>query len=156
MSDIHRSRRARPGCPVSQVRDKLRRAGVRPTLQRVSLGWLLLGKGDRHVTAEMLFEEAQKARVPTSLAPVYNSLKQFTEVGLVRQIAADGRKSYFDTDLTDHHHFLVQGEGQIIDIPCASLSVSGLPATPAGYVVERVEVVVRLRRFPLRTSSQRE
>ena len=98
----------------------------------------------------MLFEEAQKARVPASLATVYNSLKQFTEVGLVRQIAADGRKSYFDTDLTDHHHFLVQGEGEIIDIPCASLSVSGLPATPAGYVVKRVEVVVQLRRFPSR------
>jgi Fur family iron response transcriptional regulator len=138
------------------VKGKLRQAGLRPTLQRVSLGWLLLGKGDRHVTAEMLFEEAQKARVPVSLATVYNTLKQFTETGLVRQIAVDGRKSYFDTDLTDHHHFLVQGEGKVIDIPCASMSVIGLPAAPVGYEVERVEVVVRLRRAPSQTSSELE
>ena len=153
MSDISWTRRARPGCPVSQVKDRLRQAGLRPTLQRISLGWLLLGKGDRHVTAEMLFEEAQKARVPVSLATVYNTLKQFTETGLVRQIAVDGRKSYFDTGLTDHHHFLIQGEGKVIDIPCASMSVTGLPAAPAGYEVERVEVVVRLRRAPSQTSS---
>jgi len=156
MSDNSSTRRDRPGCPVSQVKDKLRQAGLRPTLQRVSLGWLLLGKGDRHVTAEMLFEEARKARVPVSLATVYNTLKQFTETGLVRQIAADGRRSYFDTDLTDHHHFLIQGEEKIIDIPCSSMSVTGLPATPAGYEVERVEVVVRLRRVPSQTSSEPE
>jgi Fur family iron response transcriptional regulator len=94
----------------------------------------------------MLFEEARKARVSVSLATVYNTLKQFTETGLVRQIAVDGRKSYFDTDLTDHHHFLIQSEEKVIDIPCSSMSVIGLPAAPAGYEVERVEVVVRLRR----------
>src|SRR3712207_5765612 len=77
----------RKGCPFSDLRDKLRRVGLRPTRQRVSLGWLLFGKGDRHVTAEMLYDEAMRARVPVSLATVYNTLHQFTEAGLLRQLA---------------------------------------------------------------------
>src|SRR3954469_6165049 len=75
----------RRGCPVSDLRDKLRRVGLRPTRQRVSLGWILFGKGNRHITAEVLYEEAMRARVPVSLATVYNTLHQFTEVGLLRQ-----------------------------------------------------------------------
>src|SRR3712207_8510077 len=69
----------RKGCPLSELRDKLRRVGLRPTRQRVSLGWLLFGKGDRHITAELLYDEATRARVPVSLATVYNTLHQFTE-----------------------------------------------------------------------------
>jgi Fur family transcriptional regulator, iron response regulator len=45
----------RKGCPLSNLRDRLRRVGLRPTRQRISLGWLLFGKGDRHITAEMLY-----------------------------------------------------------------------------------------------------
>src|SRR5215203_5633392 len=88
----------RRGCPFSDLKDKLRRVGLRPTRQRVSLGWLLFGKGDRHITAEMLYEEATRARVPVSLATVYNTLHQFTEAGLLRQLAVDGSKAYFDTN----------------------------------------------------------
>src|SRR5215218_1688624 len=82
----------RRGCPLSELRDKLRRVGLRPTRQRVSLGWLLFAKGDRHITAELLFDEATRARVPVSLATVYNTLHQFTEAGLLRQLAVDGAK----------------------------------------------------------------
>jgi Fur family iron response transcriptional regulator len=106
--DLRTVGRSRPGCPVSQVRDRLRSAGLRPTLQRVSLGWLLFGRGDRHVTAERLFEEAVQARVPVTLATVYNTLNQFIEAGLLRRIAVDTCKSYFDTNLTEHHHFLIE------------------------------------------------
>jgi Fur family iron response transcriptional regulator len=132
---------------VSQVKDRLRRAGLRPTRQRICLGWLLFGKGDRHVTADTLFEEAQQARVPVTLATVYNTLKQFTDAGLLRQIAAEGRKAYFDTNVTDHHHFLVEGEEELIDIPPApaSLNVTDLPEAPAGYEITRIDVIVRLR-----------
>ncbi|WP_368735618.1 Fur family transcriptional regulator, partial [Escherichia coli] len=68
----------------------LREVGLRPTRQCMALGWILFAKGDRHVTAEMLFDEAAKARVPVSLATVYNTLHQFTEAGLLREIAVDG------------------------------------------------------------------
>ncbi len=136
----------RRGCPLSDLRDKLRRVGLRPTRQRVSLGWLLFGKGDRHITAEMLFEEATRARVPVSLATVYNTLHQFTEAGLLRQLAVDGTKAYFDTNPTEHHHFFLEEEGTLIDMPSEGVAVGELPAPPPGMEVAGVEVIVRLRR----------
>jgi len=144
--DLRSAGQTRPGCPVSRVRDRLRQAGLRPTRQRICLGWLLFSKGDRHITAEMLFEEAQRARVPVTLATVYNTLKQFTIAGLLRQIAAEGRRTYFDTDLTDHDHFLMEGEEELVDIPGAPVGLAGLPPAPAGYEIERVDVIIRLRR----------
>src|SRR5215475_13568404 len=98
------------GCPWHDVKAMLRDVGLRPTRQRMALGWILFGKGDRHITAEMLYEEATKAKVPVSLATVYNTLHQFTDVGLLRQVAVDGSKTYFDTNVSQHHHFFVEGE----------------------------------------------
>jgi Fur family transcriptional regulator, iron response regulator len=133
-------------CPWQNVRTMLRKVGLRPTRQRMELGWILFSKGDRHLTAEMLFEEASKARVPVSLATVYNTLNQFTEVGLLRQVAVDGSKTYFDTNVTDHHHFFLEGENALMDIPSAKVTVSDMPTALEGYEIDRVEVVVRLRR----------
>jgi Fur family transcriptional regulator, iron response regulator len=135
----------RRGCPVSDLRDKLRRVGLRPTRQRVSLGWILFGKGDRHITAEVLYEEAMRARVPVSLATVYNTLHQFTEVGLLRQLAVDGAKAYFDTNPTEHHHFFIEGEDVLVDMPADAVSVRELPRPPEGMEIAGVEVIVRLR-----------
>jgi hypothetical protein len=73
-----------------------------------SVGWILFGKGDRHVTAEMLYQEATRAKVPVSLATVYNTLHQFTDFGLLRHVAADASKTYFDTNNSAHHHFFVE------------------------------------------------
>ena len=139
-------RPVRHGCPVHELREHLRRAGLRPTRQRVSLGWLLFAKGDRHVSAEMLYEEATLARVPVSLATVYNTLHQFTDVGLLRQVAVDGSKTYFDTNATQHHHFFVEGENALLDIPDTDVVVGKTPTPPEGYEIARIDVVVRLRR----------
>ena len=136
----------RRGCPFSDLRDKLRRVGLRPTRQRVSLGWLLFGKGDRHVTAEVLYDEARRARVPVSLATVYNTLHQFTEAGLLRQLAVDGSKAYFDTNPTEHHHFFLEDEGELVDVPAEGVTVGALPEAPEGMEVAGVEVIIRLRR----------
>jgi Fur family iron response transcriptional regulator len=136
------------GCPVHELRTKLRRAGLRPTRQRVALGWLLFARGDRHVTAERLFEEAAGARVTISLATVYNTLHQFTEAGLLREIAVDGAKTYFDTNVRDHHHFLVEDSQDLVDIPGASVELRQLPAIPPGMEITRVDVIVRLRKAP--------
>jgi Fur family iron response transcriptional regulator len=139
--------KAMHGCPVSDVRDRLRRAGLRPTRQRISLGWILFGKGDRHMTAEMLHEEAMRAKVPVSLATIYNTLHQFTEAGLLRQLALDGGKAFFDTDPSEHHHFYVEDEGTVIDMPGCAVTVDAMPEPPDGMEVAGVEVVVRLRRI---------
>ncbi len=136
----------RNGCPFHDVREMLREVGLRPTRQRLALGWLLFAKGDRHVTAEMLHEEAIRARFPVSLATVYNTLHQFTEVTLLREVAVDGSKTYFDTNASDHHHFYVEGHNELLDIPHTQVTVDRLPEAPEGFEVARVDVVVRLRR----------
>ncbi|OYW96323.1 MAG: hypothetical protein B7Z14_19565, partial [Bosea sp. 32-68-6] len=74
---------ARRGCPFHDIRQRLRRVGLRPTRQRVSLGWVLFARGDRHISAEMLYEEAMKEKIPVSLATIYNTLHQFTQAGLL-------------------------------------------------------------------------
>ena len=129
-----------------EVAAKLRAAGLRPTRQRLSLGALLFDGQDRHVTAEMLHEQAIRASVPVSLATVYNTLHQFTHAGLLREVAVDGAKSYFDTNTSDHHHFYVEDESRLIDIEGGSITVAGLPQAPAGMDITHIDVVVRVRR----------
>ena len=136
----------RNGCPWHDVKSMLRDVGLRPTRQRMALGWILFAKGDRHLTAEMLYEEATKAKVPVSLATVYNTLHQFTDVGLLRQVAVDGSKTYFDTNTTAHHHFFVEGDNALVDIPDPHLVLSRMPEVPEGYEIARVDMVVRLRK----------
>jgi Fur family iron response transcriptional regulator len=138
------------GCPVHQLRGKLRRANLRPTRQRVALGWLLFGKGDRHVTAETLYEEAVSMKVPVSLATVYNTLHQFTQAGLLNEIAVDGSRTYFDTNISPHHHFLIEETNTLFDIPDGGVSVVDLPVAPEGTEIARVDVIVRLRKAPAR------
>src|SRR6201997_3779477 len=93
-----RARSELTGSPWHDVKQRLREVGLRPTQQRKALAWILFAKGDRHVTAEMLYEEATRAQISVSLATVYNTLHQFTDVGLLRQVAVDGSKAYFDTN----------------------------------------------------------
>jgi Fur family iron response transcriptional regulator len=134
------------GCPWHDVKTMLRQVGLRPTRQRMALGWILFAKGDRHITAEMLYEEATRAKVPVSLATVYNTLHQFTDIGLLRQVGVDGSKTYFDTNPSEHHHFFVEGEDALVDIPEAEVVVDKMPAAPEGYEIARIDVVVRLKR----------
>jgi len=134
------------GCPWHDVKAMLRQVGLRPTRQRMALGWLLFGKGDRHLTAEMLYEEATRAKVPVSLATIYNTLHQFTEVGLLRQVGVDGSKAYFDTNTSSHHHFFIEGADELVDISSAEVVVGKTPLPPQGYEIDRVDVVVRLKR----------
>lgn len=123
----------------------LRMTGIRPTRQRLDLADRLIGR-DRHVTAEDLFVEATAGGQEMSLATVYNTLRQFQSAGLVRELAFEGVRSVFDTDTSRHHHFYLAEESRIIDIPGDHLAVSDLPGIPHGYEVDRVEVIVRLRR----------
>lgn len=130
---------------VGGFAERLVAAGLRPTRQRVALAELLFGKGDRHVTAEKLFDEATTAQMPVSLATVYNTLHQFTAAGLLREIAVDGARVYFDTNTAEHHHFLLEDGEELLDI-AGALAVANVPSPPPGLKVARIDVVVRLRR----------
>ena len=131
---------------TAQSTARLRHSGLRPTRQRVELASLLFDDCDRHVTAESLHDEITKAGVKVSLATVYNTLHQFTEAGLLRQVIVDAARSYFDTNTGDHQHFFLEKEGLLIDIPGDTIAVAGVPSPPTGLSVDRVDVVVRVRR----------
>ena len=138
------SRETRDQAAVATAR--LRHAGLRPTRQRVELAGLLFKDMDRHVTAESLHDEITRAGVKVSLATVYNTLHQFTDAGLLRQVIVDAARSYFDTNTGDHQHFFLEKEGLLIDIPGETIAVAGVPNPPAGLAVDRVDVVVRVKR----------
>ncbi|MDC9822448.1 Fur family transcriptional regulator [Devosia sp. ZB163] len=124
----------------------LRMAGLRPTRQRVALAELLFGGPHRHVSAEQLHDEAAIAKVNVSLATIYNSLHQFREAGLLREVAIDASRSYFDTDTSDHHHFYLEDEQRVIDIPSSSIVIQNLPEPPKGMDITHVDVVVRVKK----------
>jgi Fur family transcriptional regulator, iron response regulator len=121
-------------------------AGLRPTRQRLVLAQLLYSKDDRHVTAEMLYGEAARMNLPVSLATVYNTLNQFAKLGLLREVGVDGSITYFDTKTSDHHHFFIEGENEIRDIPTTDIRIGKMAAIPQGYEIARVDLLVRLRR----------
>jgi Fur family iron response transcriptional regulator len=125
---------------------KVRAAGLRPTRQRIALAGLLFRDEDRNVTAEALHEEAAKAGVRVSLATIYNTLHQFTQAGLLNEVVVDSGRAYFDTNIGDHQHFYVEENGALIDIPGETIGVSNVPTPPKGMVVDRVDVVVRIKR----------
>lgn len=122
-------------------------ARMRPTRQRVTLAALLVGDGqNRHVTAESLFDASRKDGEKVSLATVYNTLRSFSEAGLLREITVNGSKSYFDTDTSNHAHFYWEDSGELADAPIADVTLCELPEPPDGTEIAKVDVVIRLRR----------
>lgn len=124
----------------------LRMAGLRPTRQRVALAELLFTGPHRHVSAEELQGEVGAAQVNVSLATIYNTLHQFRAAGLLREVAIDSSRSYFDTDTSDHHHFYLEDEQRVIDIPASAIAIQNLPEPPKGTFVTHVDVVVRVKK----------
>ena len=96
---------------------RLTKAGLRPTRQRLALADLLYAAGDRHVTAEQLHKEAGEAGITVSLATVYNTL----------------------------HHFFVEDELRLTDIPAERVGFVTLPDAPEGTEIERVDLIIRLK-----------
>ncbi|WP_274423742.1 iron response transcriptional regulator IrrA [Chelativorans sp. YIM 93263] len=127
------------------LENRVREAGLRPTRQRIALAELLFATGDRHISAEELHEEAQEAGVRVSLATVYNTLHQFTEAGMLRILPVEGSKTYFDTNTSDHHHFFLEGENRLVDIPEGPVTLANLPSPPEDMEIAHVDIVVRLR-----------
>jgi Fur family iron response transcriptional regulator len=131
---------------MGNIQERLREVGLRPTRQRIALAKLLFDTEDRHVTAEQLHSEAVAATIPVSLATVYNTLHQFTDAGLLREVVVEPGRSYFDTNIDDHHHFFCESSGMLQDIPGNMLAVGQLPAPPDGAEIRRVDVIIRIRR----------
>ena len=122
----------------------LQAVGLRPTKQRLVLaGWLFDGC-DKHVTAEQVRAAAVRMRARVSLATVYNTLNNFTQAGLLRQVVIDGGQVYFDTNTGEHHHLFDENNGCLSDIPATSIRVAQMPKLPHGKNLKRVDIVVRV------------
>lgn len=128
-----------------KMRKRLEAAGLRPTRQRISLGEILFGRGDRHVSAEALHAEAAAAGETVSLATVYNTLRAFTGAGLVRELTIDANRVYFDTNIGAHHHFFDERNGALTDIPAELIKIDGVPTPPEGAEIEAIDVIVRVK-----------
>lgn len=142
-----RDRRVRVNvaAPEEQLKTKLRNAGLRPTVQRLSLSRVLFGNGDRHVSAEALYAEAREAGLQMSLSTVYNTLNQFAEAGLLREIAVQGPRTYFHTRTSPHHHFIDESTKKMFDVADGTVEFARLPTPPAGMEIVGCDVIIRLR-----------
>lgn len=129
----------------AEVTQMLADAGLRPTRQRILLGDLLFGKGDRHVTAEILHRESKEAGISVSLATIYNTLHQFRDHGMLREIVVEGSRTYFDTNTGNHHHFYCEDTGMLMDVAQEDVQISSLPTIPAGMALSQVDVVIRVK-----------
>ena len=123
---------------------KLSANGIRPTKQRMILAKLLFEKGKRHISAEDLFDEVRNEDRKISLATIYNTLKQFTSLGLIREIVVDQNKSLYCTNKESHYHLYIEDENKVIDIPTKNIDLN-IPSIPACLKLHDVDVIVRIR-----------
>ncbi|HTH97511.1 MAG TPA: Fur family transcriptional regulator [Stellaceae bacterium] len=125
--------------------ERLLKAGLSKTRQRMALLSLLFDGGDRHITAEQLHAEALTGGHKLSVATIYNTLRQFKDAGLLREVVVDPTRSYFDTNVSTHHHFFSEATGMLRDIPGDDIIVGNLPAPPEGTTIDSVEVIIRIK-----------
>lgn len=135
----------RQGVTLNDIIELLRDAGLRPTRQRLSLAWQLFSGSDRHVTAEQLHSESLGQGVSVSLATVYNTLHQFTTAGLLRELVVDAGRSYFDTNISAHHHLYFEDSGKLRDVSGDNIAIGKLPALPEGAEISRIDIIIRVK-----------
>jgi len=124
--------------------NKLEKNGIRATKQRRILAKLLFDKGKRHISAENLFDEVKKDERKISMATIYNTLKQFTSLGLIREIVVDQNKSLYCNNNQSHYHLYIEDEGKVIDIPTQNINLN-IPSIPACLQLHNIDVIVRIR-----------
>ncbi len=123
---------------------KLEKNGIRATKQRRVLAKLIFDKGKRHISAENLFDEVKKEERKISMATIYNTLKQFTSLGLIREIVVDQNKSLYCNNNQSHYHLYIEDEGKVIDIPTKNIDLD-IPSIPACLQLHDIDVIVRIR-----------
>jgi Fur family iron response transcriptional regulator len=130
---------------IGKCEERLAGCGIRPTAQRVRIAALLLS-APQHLSAEQILASlrAQGARV--SKATVYNTLNLFAAHGLIRQLAFDCSRAWYDSNVDAHYHFHDVASGELFDVPVPDVEFSRLPAPPPGTEVAGIDIVIRLRK----------
>lgn len=132
--------------PSTAIVEQLRDAGLKPTRQRIAIANILFKDGHKHVCAEDVYADVQNSGMQVSLATIYNTLHQFTSAGLLREVTVDGAKTYFDTNLHDHHHFFIEDTSTVVDMDGLEIAPDDISGVPDDMEIVKVEVVVRLRK----------
>ncbi|MBI5815451.1 MAG: transcriptional repressor [Nitrospinae bacterium] len=129
-----------------EITDLLKRHGITSTLQRVEIAQIMLSR-KCHYSAEQVLEKVNRGRSIVSKATIYNTLRLFAEKGIVKEIFADPAKVYYEPKVSGHHHFFNEDTGDLTDIEPGQMTVSGIPASPAGTEVEGVDIIIRVRKL---------
>ena len=133
-----------PMSPYNRAINTLEKNGIRATKQRRVLAKLIFDKGNRHISAENLFDEVKKEERKISMATIYNTLKQFTNLGLIREIVVDQNKSLYCNNNRNHYHLYIEDEAKVIDIPTKNIDLD-IPSIPACLQLHDIDIIVRVR-----------
>jgi len=128
----------------TQTNQLLLRHEIRPTKIRTAIAGLLFDGRDKHVSVDDVIALARSRNIKASVASVYNTLNQFAAAGLLRRVAVDTGRAFFDTNISDHHHFYFEDEERLEDIPGNAIEINGLPKLPKGRRIKSVDVTIRL------------
>ena len=126
--------------------NKLRNSGLRPTKQRIKICEVLFNKeATFHFTINDLVQIIEtEANEKISLATVYNTIHAFEKKGYLKEIPIDSNQSYFDTNVTDHHHFYDISEKKLIDLDEVDVGPINIQKSIPGKKIKSVEVLVKL------------
>ncbi len=126
--------------------EKLRNSGLRPTKQRLQICQVLFNsKKTFHFTINDLKKKIEKEiNINISLATIYNTVHAFENKGYLKQIPINSNQTYFDTNVSDHHHFYDLNEGRLIDLEHSDVGPINIKKKINGKKIKSVEVLVKL------------
>jgi len=131
--------------PPNPLAERLRACGIQPTSQRLRIASLLLG-APQHLTADQILAQLRQAGMRVSKATVYNTLNLLAGKGVIRQLAVDGDRAWFDSNTLPHFHFQDLETGALTDLAPEAVRLAELPPPPAGMEYAGIELFIRLRR----------
>ena len=126
--------------------DKLRSSGLRPTKQRLKICEVLFNRQKTfHFTINDLAKSiSEKLKEKISLATVYNTVHAFKKKGYLKEISINSDKSYFDTNVTNHHHFFDEDTNQLIDCDDNHVETVKIKNNITGKKINSVEVLIKV------------
>ena len=129
------------------ILNKLRSSGLRPTKQRVEIAKYLFEREKTfHFTVESLNKLLEKKTTSKfALATIYNTVHAFKDAGHLSEVEVRGKKTYFDTNVSDHHHFYDSETSELIDIDTSEIVIQKIPKAPNGKKIKNVEVFINLK-----------
>ncbi len=126
------------------ILEKLKQHGIMPTSQRIEVATILLAR-PQHLSADQIIDKLNGRGSRVSKATVYNTVKLFSEQGIVKELSVDSSRKFYDSTTDPHHHFFHVDSGKLSDIPASQVSISCLPPLPKGTEQESVEVLIKVR-----------